>query len=359
MKKKCLYCQKEFDTHTKQAYCCKEHQIIRKNLLKFPDGSDYVECKICKFRATNLYWHIRKCHHISMHDYCEKYGIDELDLVSKSYRQHNADMQKLAYAEGRLQGWGKGDKNPSKRKEVKDGKKSIFSMNYIGYDGMSDEEKKLKISQVLKECAEKKKRSGNNPLTIDYYLKRGFSQEEAKEQLKARQSTFTYEKCINKYGEEVGKKIFQERQCKWQSTLNSKPLEEIERINKAKLFDGRGWSKISQQLFDSIANKISEKYSKIFYATNCKEKENNEYMVIDPCTCKKFFLDFYVEDNNKVIEFDGDYWHGEKRGNQQRDMEREEKLKQLGFTNILHVQERDYRKDPDKVVKQCIKFIES
>ena len=70
-------------------------------------------------------------------------------------------MQKLAYAEGRLQGWGKGDKNPSKRKEVKDGKKSIFSMNYIGYDGMSDEEKKLKISQVLKECAEKKKRRGN------------------------------------------------------------------------------------------------------------------------------------------------------------------------------------------------------
>ena len=37
-------------------------------------------------------------------------------------------------------------------------------------------------------------------------------------------------------------------------------------------------------------------------------------MVYDPATSSQFFLDFYVKDNNKVIEFDGDYWHGEKRG---------------------------------------------
>lgn len=38
-------------------------------------------------------------------------------------------------------------------------------------------------------------------------------------------------------------------------------------------------------------------------------------MVYDEQTRSTYFLDFYVEDNNKVIEFDGDYWHGEKRGN--------------------------------------------
>jgi len=34
-------------------------------------------------------------------------------------------------------------------------------------------------------------------------------------------------------------------------------------------------------------------------------------MVVDPENGSKFFLDFYIKDNNKVIEFDGDYWHGE------------------------------------------------
>ena len=64
-----------------------------------------------------------------------------------------------------------------------------------------------------------------------------------------------------------------------------------------------------------------------------------------------------MKDNNKVIEFDGDYWHGEKRGNQQREQERENKLKQLGFVNIMHVKECDYNADPQKVVDECIRFI--
>lgn len=38
-------------------------------------------------------------------------------------------------------------------------------------------------------------------------------------------------------------------------------------------------------------------------------------MVHDTKTGKNYFLDFYVKDNNVAIEFDGDYWHSEKRGN--------------------------------------------
>ena len=92
-------------------------------------------------------------------------------------------------------------------------------------------------------------------------------------------------------------------------------------------------------------------FKEVFYATNNPEKkENNEYMVFDKNTREKFFLDFYIKDNNKVIEFDGDYWHGEKRGNKKREKEREEKLKALGFVNILHIRERDYKADPEKVL---------
>jgi very-short-patch-repair endonuclease len=68
-------------------------------------------------------------------------------------------------------------------------------------------------------------------------------------------------------------------------------------------------------LFNSIAEQIGKEYSQIFYATNSSTADFNEYMVHDNVTGKNYFLDFYIKDNNKVIEFDGDYWHGEKRGN--------------------------------------------
>lgn len=98
---------------------------------------------------------------------------------------------------------------------------------------------------MLSNLAKEKAENHNNPLTIDYYTSRGFTEKEAKAKLKERQSTFSLEKCIERYGEEKGRKVFEARQEKWQNTLNSKPLEEIERINKAKMCDGRGYSWIS------------------------------------------------------------------------------------------------------------------
>ena len=101
---------------------------------------------------------------------------------------------------------------------------------------------------------------------------------------------------------------------------------------------------------------IHNEYNEIFYATN-GNNDNNEYIVFNTNTNKSYFLDFYVKDNNKVIEFDGDYWHGEKRGNQLRDKQRENALKALGYVNILHVKERDYKNNPQAVIDECLKFI--
>ena len=41
---------------------------------------------------------------------------------------------------------------------------------------------------------------------IEYYLKKGLNEEEAKLALKERQTTFSLEKCIKKYGFEEGTK---------------------------------------------------------------------------------------------------------------------------------------------------------
>lgn len=85
----------------------------------------------------------------------------------------------------------------------------------------------------------------------------------------------------------------------------------------------------------------------------------NEFIVYGKIGNKlvHYLLDFYIQDNNKVIEFDGDYWHGEKRGNQIREKEREDRLRELGYVNILRVKERDYNADPAATVKKCLDFI--
>ena len=110
-------------------------------------------------------------------------------------------------------------------------------------------------------------------------------------------------------------------------------------------------------MFFSIFEIIKNKYKEIFFATIKNNNENNEYEVILEDAYHRYFLDFYVKDNNKVIEFDGDYWHGEKRGNQKRDKQREDNLRKLGFVNILRIKERDYKSNPDEVVKRCVDFI--
>jgi hypothetical protein len=55
----------------------------------------------------------------------------------------------------------------------------------------------------------------------EYWMKKGFSEEEAKNIISKRQSTFSREKCIEKYGYEKGIIIFNERQKKWINSLVS------------------------------------------------------------------------------------------------------------------------------------------
>ena len=146
---------------------------------------------------------------------------------------------------------------------------------------------------------------------------------------------------------------------KWQKALNNKSDEEIERINKAKMNNGKSYSGISQNLFWVLYNNVKKDFDNIYFAelNQKNENDNMEYM-IKRSDGKVAFLDFYIKDVNKAIEFDGDYWHGEKRGNQERDRIREEKIFDSDPNiQILHIKERDYKNNPEETIKRCIDFI--
>jgi hypothetical protein len=69
---------------------------------------------------------------------------------------------------------------------------------------------------------------------IEYWIKKGFDEEEAKLKVIERQSTFSKEICIKKYGEIEGLEKWQERQDKWLQSYNDKTAEELHDINRRK-----------------------------------------------------------------------------------------------------------------------------
>jgi hypothetical protein len=69
---------------------------------------------------------------------------------------------------------------------------------------------------------------------IEYWIALGYNKLEAKEQVSKEQATFTLEKCIKKYGEQEGQKVWNERQEKWKDTLDKKSENEKNEIKRKK-----------------------------------------------------------------------------------------------------------------------------
>lgn len=246
---------------------------------------------------------------------------------------------------------------------------------WIDIFGMTEQEAEEARKPCISNASEKlkiRRKEGRPfyiPSQLEYWLeKTSGNEEEAKKLHSERQSTFSKEKCIEKNGEEEGLKRWEERQAKWQETLNKKPEEERIIINKKKIKgiisrDHKGYSKISQQLFKEIYELIKTKFECVYFATLCRDGtviddgKNREY-ILDVGHSYRL-LDFYIPSIKKCIEFDGEYWHNYKtgfRGNKERDTLREQQIKKQKIS-ILHIKERDYNDNKEKVIEECLRFI--
>lgn len=125
---------------------------------------------------------------------------------------------------------------------------------------------------------------------LEYWLNKGYNEEESIKLLKDRQTTFSLNKCIEKFGEIEGNIIFNKRQDKWLDSL----------LNNGKL--NIGYSEISQVLFDSIKKLLPN--NNFYYGSYNNElrlKYNNS---------RTYLYDFADINNKKIIEFHGDLFHG-------------------------------------------------
>jgi predicted CoA-binding protein len=209
--------------------------------------------------------------------------------------------------------------------------------------GYTKEQAKKQVSIIQSSNGKLVKQYGTIPTQIDYWLGKGYTKEQAKQKLKERQTTFSLDLCIKKYGDKKGKEIWKERQKKW--------LDNYKKLN---------YSKISQELFWCLYDKIKNDFNNIYFAQLGKRKgkdisgKNHEYFKI--LSDRNVFFDFFIKDVNKIIEFDGDYWHNEARGNVKRDKLRDEAIKKEGY-QILHIKERDWKQDQLQVIEQCLRYI--
>lgn len=130
------------------------------------------------------------------------------------------------------------------------------------------------------------------------------------------------------------------------------------------------YSSISIELFEKLKIILELLgYKKIFYYKN-----NDEKLFCDGK--KAYFVDFYLEETKKVIEFYGDYWHANPKiykdqlyislpqgkilvdDIQKRDTLRIEYLKNnFDIKDIKIIWEYDYRNNENDIIKDCINFL--
>ena len=72
------------------------------------------------------------------------------------------------------------------------------------------------------------------PTRAEYFMDDDTDYEEACLKLGERQATFSLKKCIETHGDVKGIEVFEDRQQRWQQTLDDKPQEEKDRINMTK-----------------------------------------------------------------------------------------------------------------------------
>lgn len=152
---------------------------------------------------------------------------------------------------------------------------------------------------------------------------------------------------ILRYGKEKGEQKFYERMRKMHNATRHQASHSI----------------LSQKLFKEIYLLIQNKFKEIYFASLNKEYGFDRY-----------FLDFFIKDNNKCIEFNGDLFHANPDIFKSSDTPHpflknvtaetfwdydKQKLDTLRKNNImvLTIWEKDFRQNSTETIIKCVNFL--
>ena len=325
--------------------------------MEINDNRETVTCRICGEQCKRIYGKHLKFKHNDMKtdEYKKLYpGAPIMALSDKDKTTINSGkhMKEEKYKK-MFSDMFKGEKNPNHKSNTTEEERksrSPFSKDFIKYDGVEN------IEEHISMFAKNAIKDRISDTTIQYYLDKGYDEEESKKMLSERQSTFSFEKCVKKYGD-VGVDVFTNRQIKWQKSVS-------ENGNMK-----NGYSRVSQELFDRISKKLKGNFR---YATTGGEislkKENGGIWLYD-------FVDI---DNKKIIEYQGDFYHGNPSKFEANDTPHpfrknikasdmwlsDKKKKDIAIQNgydVLYVWDSEFSRvgeeNKNKIIDKCVEFL--
>jgi len=207
-----------------------------------------------------------------------------------------------------------------------------FSNSYWMSQGYTKKETKELIENIRSKALQTKKETKLKdptayadvfPTQIQYWIKKGYSIEDANKKVSSHQTTFSKDICIEKHGEKKGMEIWNDRQEKWQKTLMSKSEEEYSKIQKSKglpkdefikkhgldkfisanlkrFKNGKFYSKEASSFFKVLENSLID----IDVVTR---KEKDEFWKYGNGRIN--FYDWAIEDLKIIIEYNGTHCH--------------------------------------------------
>jgi hypothetical protein len=309
------------------------------------DTDELVTCRICGERKTRLYGHhFKHVHNITSDEYKKMFPgapiMCELDLKKTTVNggKHMKDEKyKKMFSE-----MFRGEKNPNHRSNTTEEERksrSPFSKLFVKYDEIENIDSH--ISQFAKKALSNRVSSNQK----EYYINRGFTEEESVKMVSDRQRTFSLEKCVKKWGEEKGLERWRERQEKW---LNNRL--------------GINYSAISQELFINLHEKLKKfNFDKKVYFAKLDENDqihesnkNYEYRL----KLKKSFIlpDFFIPDLKLILEFDGTYYHRNTPENKIRTEKRDRDIVESGY-EVIHICEKEYTSNKEFTILKLLDII--
>lgn len=283
---------------------------------------------------------------------CKEYylanGYSEEDAIMLAKEHSKSAAEKISKkVSGELNGM-------HSSKTTQEQRNSVSPRNIAFYERKYPElthEEHLKLQQDFFEKNRLAVKKAIKPTNIEYYLNQGMSEDDAKEALRKRQATFSLYKCIKKYGEEKGLEIFNKRQKIW-----NKNMQKTYKNGKYTQ------SPIAKKLFEEIINRIEINHDDII----------EEKYIFNDNLHKGYLFDFSYK--NKLIEFNGDYWHANPTKYKETDFIKAknqsakqiweyDKIKietaKLQNFKVLIIWESEYNENKEKTIQKCIDFIKN
>jgi hypothetical protein len=319
-------------------YCTTECQRRHQSQQKYTgtEGIDYIVCPVCEQRVRQI-----SHRHAEMHGYQSAADMAEKLNMTAITCQSFKDMVT-------------GENNPA---YDHGGKYSAWSKNFIhGYD----ESRHQNHNQQMVKLRENKKHLFKN--NLEYWIQQANGDAEVAKQMYKNFQTKDLQRFVDLYGEQEGKTRHMAKTVKWLNTLNSKPLEELNKINARKVKkSGCFYSKAELEIFNELKKHVAELTDQFAICRDPEEKS------------KKFYL-YDMQYQNKIIEYNGDFWHANpakydesfvnpytKQTFKQitdKDADKLNLAKKSGYT-VKIVWENDYKKDPQRVIQECLQFLKT